>query len=338
MTTEQRAFVRMSAASAEVVAELHRLSIGALERSKKAPIGDRVDILRFERWQTELELLALVAWNGGAPTFVEASPARGERLTCIVDPEESLGDVSEEAVTWLRECAQDGAVVIECVTPSGPGKTVRPQGSGTIRPPMDPWESSSGQWGKAAVRERFLAQLDASVRNPATPIVPSGVSNSVLTEALRSYAARTNSDPAVLVPVAYRDGSNGRPFWLRALNLTDNRQHMGRVLTFSLLSIRHSALDALVDGAWLRNTDVSRPRPAGDTDEMVYAESVRQLLTISDGQPATIIMYQTGLDTAIVGFYRAVTEYLLTRSDLLVLPRYYQSDGTYAEGTAWRAE
>jgi hypothetical protein len=113
------------------------------------------------------------------------------------------------------------------------------------------------------------------------------------------------------------------------------------VLTFSMLSIRHVALDSLVDGAWLRNSEISRLRPAGDTDEMVYLESIRQLKILCKDQQTTIVMYQTGLETAIMGFYRAVVEELANqfanhRRNLMVLPRFFQSGDDYVSGRAWR--
>jgi hypothetical protein len=118
----------------------------------------------------------------------------------------------------------------------------------------------------------------------------------------------------------------------------DDREPMGTVLSFSLLSIRHVALDALVDGAWLRNREVSRPRPAGDTDEFAYRQSVAQLDRLCAAGPTTIVMYQTGLDTAIVGFYRAVTERLAAGggTKLMVLPMYFRGDEPYEPGRPWR--
>lgn len=338
MTVEYRRFVRMPGASASVVLSLHRRALAALERAAKAPVGDRTDILRFERAQTEIELLAVIAANSGAPTVQDESRIAERRGMCVVGSEPP-GDVSESIAGQVRAWQADGALVVEFVAPLGYGETVHPAGRGDIRPVAEVWESPSGSRGKEAVLERFLAQLEAAVVNPLAPgpISPSGVSNSVLTEGLRTFVTRAHGAPEVTAPVTYRDGSSARPFRLRALDLVDDREPVGAVYAFSLLSIRHVALDATVDGAWLRNTDVSRPRPAADTDELVYRDSMEQLARLCEQGPTTIVMYQTGLDTAIVGFYRAVTDQLSARpGQLLVLPRYYQLDGGYLEGTAWR--
>lgn len=338
MTAEVRLFVRMPEVAVPAVLELQRRSLSALDRAAKAPVGDRIDIARFERAQTEIELLAMVAANAEAPAIEDSSPVALRSGTAVVGsnvPE----DVSDATVRQLRAWEAEGAVVVACTVPLRVGETVRPLGTGEVRPVAEVWESPTGSRGKQAVRERFLAQLEAAVANPLAPEVlcPSGVSNTVLTDGLRSFACRIEGVAPVMVPVAYRDGSRARPFSLRALDLIDDREHVGTIYAFSLLSIRHVALDALVHGAWVRNTDVSRPRPAGDTDELVYRESVDQLERLCAAGPTTVLMYQTGLDTAILGFYRAVAEQLAARSsDLVVVPRYFQRDGDYVEGEPWR--
>ncbi|GAB3844779.1 hypothetical protein GCM10027610_059830 [Dactylosporangium cerinum] len=95
-------------------------------------------------------------------------------------------------------------------------------------------------------------------------------------------------------------------------------------------------MDPVIDGAWLRNADVSRPRPAGQTDDFVYRASVQQLDALfGDGvDRLRIIMFQTGLDTAVVGFYRAVVDRLLRRpGSLEVVPMFYAAGGGDAGAT-----
>jgi hypothetical protein len=77
-------------------------------------------------------------------------------------------------------------------------------------------------------------------------------------------------------------------------------------LRFALLSIRHTEMDAVVHGAWLRNAEVSRPMPAAQTDDLVYEISRTQLLELTSGgsRRVRIHLYQTGLETAVVGFYK----------------------------------
>jgi hypothetical protein len=142
-----------------------------------------------------------------------------------------------------------------------------------------------------------------------------------------------------------RDGSAGPPFPLRGTPLVESPGRPGRQLSFALLSIRHTEMDIEVDGAWLRNTVVSRVRPAGDTDRIVYELSLGQLRSLIKDGPVTIEMHQTGLETAVVGFYRAVitmfAELHHRPGSLVVVPKYFKSgaDGgapRFSEGTPWQ--
>jgi len=202
------------------------------------------------------------------------------------------------------------------------------------------WEAAEGSSGSEAIRQRLRSQLEDVVAGVnGASIVPSGVSNSVLTECLREFAAAAPGRPSVDGRVVYRDGSRGPDF-----PLGQTRFRVGarpdRVLRFALLSIRHTEMDAEVDGAWLRNTAVSRPRPAGDTDQFVYETSLAQLRCLTTAGPLTIYMHQTGLETAVLGFYRAVARTLMYGFDgLAVVPCYFRMrrDGSqhFVEGTPW---
>jgi len=97
-------------------------------------------------------------------------------------------------------------------------------------------------------------------------------------------------------------------------------------------------MDAVVDGAFLRNAEVSRPRPAAVTDDFVYETSRTQLSQLTDGGRRRVLLhiYQTGLDTAVMGFYRAVVGHLLVSPySVSVVPMYYvasaASDGLSQE-------
>jgi hypothetical protein len=120
------------------------------------------------------------------------------------------------------------------------------------------------------------------------------------------------------------------------------------VLRLALLSIRHTEMDAVVDGAWLRNADVSKPRTAAQTDDYVYYQSVKQLdeLTAGGQQRVRLYLFQTGLETAVVGFFRAAVEFLASHPGCLEIipmfftknPRTEPSDGDFAgyeRGDVW---
>jgi hypothetical protein len=342
MTVEKRLFVKLPSLAAENVIEISRKASAALSRAEKAPIGDRVDIVRFERAQAEIELLAILSANENAPSILEATPASNQFRSCVVDSTTFPDDVSDSTAEQLRRWIAEDAVVVECVAPFHSGETQLPPGTGGVRPAAKAWQSRSGKSGLDAVRERFVAQLLAATRKleDPVPISPSGVANRVLTDSLWTYAKQTPKSVPVLAPITYRDGSKARPFPLRGLDLVDDKEPTARVRTFSLLSIRHVELDAEVDGAWLRNTEISQRRPAGDTDELAYQESVRQIERLCGvDEPTTIVMHQTGLEPAIVGFYRAVAERLATDPHgLVVLPQFFQRNGPFLPGKAWRVQ
>ena len=130
------------------------------------------------------------------------------------------------------------------------------------------------------------------------------------------------------MPVEYRDGSrSAHPFPLRALPLKGQLPACSLELRFALLSIRHTEMDAVVDGAWLRNAEVSRPRPAGQTDDLVYDITRSQLAELCRGEAhVRLYLYQTGLETAVVGFYKALVDHLLSHpGSVSVQPMYYEA-------------
>ena len=187
--------------------------------------------------------------------------------------------------------------------------------------------------GRRLVEARFREQLEAALAEPgkdrSAALSPSGIHNRVLTEVLRQYVDRRGEEP-VSVPVVYRDGSKAEAdFPFRCLDLTGQLRDSAELnleLRLTLLSIRHTEMDPVIDGAWLRNAEVSRPRPAAQTDDFVYHTSVRQLaaLTRQGTLKVRLHIFQTGLETAVVGFYRAVTEFLLAHPGRLeVVPRFY---------------
>jgi hypothetical protein len=315
MTVETQTFVRVAEGLAETVRRLRRESAEALRRSAKRDPGDRAEVRRAEAADRAIERCALASlWAG----------------EMHLDGAEGLA----AADIWRSY----GAEVVELRLPHGSGETVQTGVPGTGPPPPLPVWRSRSRGSRAAMRERFRQQVAAALAGEsgeAAMLRPSGITNSVLTETLREFVERGDQKP-VFIPVRYRDGSFGPDFPLRSAALAAVAPSGWRRLRFTLLSIRHVEMDALVDGAWLRNTKVSQPRPAGQTDALVYDSSLRQLRTLTADGPVLLEMYQTGLDTAVVGFYRAVTRHLIERpGTLAVRPFYYSDSGGFEEGSLW---
>jgi hypothetical protein len=339
MTIERSTYVLIPEALAPPLLQLERRAIAALRRAEKLSPGDRTEAIRFESIHAVIDQVAAVAMANGGPTvFSFAAVDNKLRGTSVLHGE--LPDhkaIPQKVVEWLAA----GRVVVELRIPHNPGEVVLGGDAGHgPSPPAMRW-MSSGHDSATAVRERFEFLLAAALNSPhgdEGTLRPSDLPNKVLTECLRRNVEARDGGKRVDLRVTYRDGSEGPRFPLRALEMHDAKPDGWRVLRFTLMSIRHVDMDVVVDGAWLRNSKVSRPRPAGLTDEMVFETSLRQLRSLDASVPTLICMYQTGFQPAIIGFYRAVVCHLIEHPRAIaVVPYYYQGDSDFAEGTTWRA-
>lgn len=332
---------------------------GARRRAAKAEPGDRVDIERFEVLASRLELLA--DHECADRVEVRTSTAGGEDRYLMGGPEETWGSgLDAEIVQAARSLQQQGLVPVLRVYGLEPGEVSEPAEAAGV-PNVAERFDSGGKKGRAAVEARFRDQIRKALESADSgdgtnggngnsagdvrSISPSGIQNPVVTEILREYVVGDGS-ARVDVPVEYRDGSrSANTFPMRSLPLrSDVRGEFGLELKFALLSIRHAEMDAAVDGAWLRNAEVSRPRPAALTDDLVFDISTAQFHELTDGGRRTvrIEMYQTGLEMAVVGFYRAVANHLLSYPGMLAVePMYFASGGKdnnsapFRRGTPW---
>ena len=77
--------------------------------------------------------------------------------------------------------------------------------------------------------------------------------------------------------------------------------------------------------------------PAAETDGLVYETSRIQLHELIHGGRICFRVYQTGLEPAVMGFYRAVTEHLLVQPHSIeVVPHFHQPrEDRYQEGKPW---
>lgn len=337
MSNEMQWLIALGGASGDEARRLHNRSLAAFARAAKAPAGERTDIVRHERAQSDLEALAIAARNHDAPRLLLSKPL-ALTVSALIESQGLIPARHQETVaTWL----QSGYTVVAAPCALALGATPA-TAKGEPIPAKRRWPDGAGMRPVEAVTARFRGQVERAARREADgrvePIVPSGVANSVLTETLREFAASEPGRAAVDAPIVYRDGSAARPFPLGALPLSDTWEPRERLLKFSLLSIRHVELDHIVDGAWMRNIDVSRPRPTALTDSVVYTGSCEQLTALTRQGPVSLVIFQTGLEPAVVGLYRAVADHLRERpGSVEVLPCYYRAAGGFAEGTPWRS-
>jgi hypothetical protein len=309
MTAEQQVGVLLSPSS-ELEALLADIDAAARRAAGNEP-GDRTDIVAYEGLCAALEARA-------AQELLTGGPSRS-------------GQPDAELRAGLYTRLPDG-VVVYLRLPLEPGPKRRARLAAKAPDPAARVPARDDLQGRRLVEWRFREQLTKALEAPGSDrnavLAPSGIHNRVLTEVLREFVQRQGGVP-VHVPVVYQDGSiaaSGFPF--RCLDLA-SRVSTGRCdleLRLALLSMRHTEMDPVVDGTWLRNYEVSRPRPAAQTDDLVTAATRSQLdsLTARGTRRVRLRIFQTGLETAIVGFFRAVTQFLQDHPDSLeVLPMFY---------------
>jgi hypothetical protein len=280
--TEQILHVAVPPNQVEKLTLLRRQADAAAERLAHSDLGDRTELVRYEQLVSQIEEIAFEALNLGS-SDTHANP---ESLTLSI-----VWPFAEGAAPMIEDLCAEVA-------------------------PVATWRSSNPRASPTeATYERFVEQLESWVDPMSSeasrpPLCPSGVQNRALAEALRRFAGAESGQQHVEAPITYRDGSSARPFPLRAVQMSDREPDDGReVLRMTLLSVRHFDMDCEVDGAWLRNREISLPRAAALTDELVYQQSIQQFTLVSADEPVTLHLYQTGLEPANIGFYRALVDH-----------------------------
>jgi len=312
-------------------------------RHAKALLGDQHEVGRYNAFCAEIEILARQRVAAGAAVVrVAAAQIDAERAGtrevqhAWMTAGANLPPGLTVKLSSLLDLLQRGGAIIELRDPFQSGDIALEFPTGTPIPPASVWRPPHNERGLRAVAARWEGQLEGAVAGGVDPLVPSGVSNRILTEGLRQFATQIPGRAPLMARVVYRDGSEARPFPLNALSLTEQVDKTIPVFRVALLSFRHPEMDGDIDAAWLRNRDVSQVRPAAETDALVYEFSRRQLADLAQHGPRVIWMYQTGLEPAIVGFYRALIQHMLEHgSGISVIPRFYQRNQSFEEGVAW---
>lgn len=193
-------------------------------------------------------------------------------------------------------------------------------------------------------REIMIAEVERALRGNGVANI-NNYSHLVITDVLHDFVFTQAVTTPRPLKVVYEDGSQGHPFPLFSLPQPgpEIAQRFAAVLPLrvAMLSIRHMEMDREVDMAWFRNTEASLRRSCyADTDFFCYQETLRQLKTLGAQEPILIHLYQTGLEPAVVGFYRALVEYYLikdsNKAQVAVIPRYFRGLGVeYRSGSLW---
>lgn len=202
--------------------------------------------------------------------------------------------------------------------------------------------------GKKAY-EILCEQIDLAIQNAKegkqSAVNFSNYPHNKITDALNKYAYSDSGkvEAPIYIKVIYTDGSQAENFPLRCL---PNRKGKDleilknvQPLKAALLSMRHLEMDREVDVSWFRNREVSKSRSFAETDQYCYSETLKQLEETRNDGVFILHLYQTGLQPAIIGFYRALIEELLYRAKLApsleVILFYYRGKSGYDKGKSW---
>jgi hypothetical protein len=337
VTLERTTAVLLNGEQWQICAPLVARADVAARRHAKAPPGDRREALSFEQLADQIERVARGLADRGEAVAVPL--ADGALATTGRSWVTSPDDLSPAAAMHpaLRTQLEAGGAVIELRDPLawGEGADVPDEGNATavLIPPAEVWRPADAHAAAKQPPQAVLweSQLAAAARGEREPLVPSNISNRILTEGLRRYV---DGDAPVSARVVYQDGSEALPFPLRCLTLQQQapREH---VLRLALISMRHNEMDDAVDGCVLRNRVISRVRPAAETDHLAYSMA-RQRLQALARKDITIELFQTGFQPAVIGFYRALVEQLCEAPRAIaVWPQFHIHDSVFRPGLPW---
>lgn len=153
----------------------------------------------------------------------------------------------------------------------------------------------------------------------------------------------------ITVNIMYTDGSQARPFPLFCLkprNKNEMREFWKEapVLTVGQISMRHSdEMDHMIDFYWFRNIVVSQPgMTSAEVDEVSYQHTLEDLHKMEEKDAKRRFQFvQTGFQPTLVGFWRAVTQFLISQQGkpplIEVIPYFMdqESQTGYSRGPIW---
>lgn len=314
-------------------AALAREAALADRRQRKALVGDRKEALRHDRLAEAIEqrVRAMIA-RGHVATIATSTPplTAGPGPSWARDPTRLVEGVDPRAAAHV---AAGGVVVVLCDPFAMGSASAIGESTGPIAPQaVERVSDDEGRLlhGGAARRALWKRQLSVARTRDDAVIVPSAVSNAILTQGLRRFAA-ADGRAATTARVVYRDGSEGPDITLGAVPLGDGVPGDWPVLRLAMMSMRHNDLDPDVDGAWFRNRLLSRSMTEGQTDHLAFDLSVRRLEDLLREGPVVLELHQTGLQPAVMGFYRAVLTVLEDRpGSVVVCPKLHRAGSSTA--------
>jgi len=283
------------------------------------------------------------------PTKISAQIVDFKRLIQKAGLENN--DEIKKRVAFFEKVCKENAGAVEIADFLVPGETESTKDEVAITLPLLPEIRSTGyEWGDELSKEEVASLLNILKSRIQKALESGGEINfsnqphMVVADALNEFVYKEKPDePEKLIRVVYMDGSESEPFFLRCLT-KPNDLNTGQdlpIVKAALISMRHLEMDEKIDFAWFRNRKVSVARPFAETDSYCTARTM-ELLKKIENKALHLHLYQTGLETAVVGFYRGLVRVLKERRKrsetppLRVVPYYYSSgDGQYKPGRTW---
>ena len=173
--------------------------------------------------------------------------------------------------------------------------------------------------------------IERNFSSPSQQAVNLGVPRHSITAAVLRRFVYDDTYAGFLLPVRFTDGSVAEPFPLGSFGHAVERPSATGlpVLRLGLISFRHPDLDRFVDRYVVTNARMNSCGTSAE-QEALSCQTTRDLLSdpvLDDG--GIIHFYPTGLEPAVVGFYRGVVETLTRRAEagrprtLIVVPRLF---------------
>ncbi len=203
---------------------------------------------------------------------------------------------------------------------------------------------------RTGLREQLQCAVQTVRAGRTGAIDVSNQSHNIIVETLHDFVYSEYIQDALPLKtdIVYSDGSRSKDFPLHCLpqrSITPQSALQNAYsLRASLISMRHLEMDTLVDVAWLLNRDIADVLKRGEagkklaTVEMFsYQQTLQQLHTLLTGGSLKILLFQTGFQPVVIGFYRALIEVLreyINQEPLLQVTPYYfiRAKGRYGPG------
>jgi hypothetical protein len=162
---------------------------------------------------------------------------------------------------------------------------------------------------KAQITQRLTRNIERAME-AGDPVPITNVRHEDITRVFHRFVV---GGRAAAVRVLYADGSEARPFRFGRLGRADPWSPT-RVLHVGLISVRHFEIDPQADEYWFRNAEVPSKVSQAEADEWCYQATVSRLAALKlayPGERLEVRLYHTGLESAVIGFYRAVVDELI---------------------------